>query len=1019
MNRSLVIEIVAFLSYESRILPLLLIIIFVIIVMVLPGTAFVDNQPTLDLLEAKAVGIFSMIDEEINVPRGSDEGFLQKVLTKYADGKHPNCLRPNVRDVKDFLKNFGILHYAGPVFYNVGNFLEKNKDQLHTDIIGLLRESSSPFIKKMFPPEENKSVAGKGTKLKTLGGQFKTQLTDLIDTLNTTFPHFVRCLKPNDEKLPNLFHAGRMQDQLRYAGLLEVCRIRKLGFPVRRPFEEFYRRYRCCDLTSPDLDSLLAALLRKGVLIRGEYAKGISRVFMRTAQAQDLELARESALLQVAVLLQRMGRGMVCRLKYKNFKKILINVAEAIRRREESVLASALEMSFELPWGGGHLYIIQQAKALLARVREENKVIGLLQSAIAAKELNSLKSAVAAANSMHPPFQVQKSYPHSLSHNYEYTISTPLTVWSSFDIYVFPFFQCNLVFEAQAIIERLEAELAAKNALIQAVAARNLQALSVAIAKAESLGLVCNELQQAVSLKARIEQENDCIARLEEAVRTRNFKDLNTYISRAVELGIDAMNLVKDAAALKAILDSEERKREQETMQMERAAAARKQALEDARKQLVEAIASNDHSQLNAALQRALEQGLNNSHPDVAQAQAMLKNKDQLQDLKSRLDASCGILRLKSETGITNDDLIPLVNAINASEQFANIPTMADTLIKARETYALYKQHAQITKDLEVAVSQRDRLKLSAAMSQAENLDMGIEIMVKAKDMLRDLESKHRAARAASSLPEETEPYDAAEEARKQRQEKAKQARFDVKNFPQLRGADDFARGAILNKGKVKELFLTFQSQVIPKSLLDLNKDNNKLAIQIFKDLLGYMGDKQMPFPAMLAQDILRKGYEYKPIRDEIFLQIIKQLTNNPRPESVAKGWQVMCMCVGTFPPSYDFENYLLHYILEKRDKGRGAVVDYARYCLRTLEAMLSNGDGTGFVPSVEEILAYKERPPILATIHLVDGNIVTEDLPLTPDLNVGKVLEMCIGWLDLKDPRANTLGIFVYDLGE
>ena len=92
----------------------------------IPGTAFVDNQPTLDLLEAKAVGVFSMVDEEINVPRGSDEGFLQKVLTKYADGKHPNLLRPNVKDVKDFLKNFGIVHYAGPVFYNVANFLEKD-----------------------------------------------------------------------------------------------------------------------------------------------------------------------------------------------------------------------------------------------------------------------------------------------------------------------------------------------------------------------------------------------------------------------------------------------------------------------------------------------------------------------------------------------------------------------------------------------------------------------------------------------------------------------------------------------------------------------------------------------------------------------------------------------------------------------------------------------------------------------------------------------------------------------------
>jgi hypothetical protein len=179
------------------------------------------------------------------------------------------------------------------------------------------------------------------------------------------------------------------------------------------------------------------------------------------------------------------------------------------------------------------------------------------------------------------------------------------------------------------------------------------------------------------------------------------------------------------------------------------------------------------------------------------------------------------------------------------------------------------------------------------------------------------------------------------------------------------------------------------------------------------------MGDKQLPFPAMLAQDILRKGYEYKPIRDEIYLLIIKQLTNNPRPESVAKGWQVMCMCVGTFPPSPEFENFLLHYIIEKRDRGRGAVIDYARYCLRTLEAMLNSGDGTGFVPSVEEILAYKERPPILATIYLVDGNIITENLPLTPDLNVGKVLEMCSGWLDLKDSRTNTLGMFVYDLGE
>ena len=78
-----------------------------------------------------------------------------------------------------------------------------------------------------------------------------------------------------------------------------------------------------------------------------------------------------------------------------------------------------------------------------------------------------------------------------------------------------------------------------------------------------------------------------------------------------------------------------------------------------------------------------------------------------------------------------------------------------------------------------------------------------------------------------------------------------------------------------------------------------------------------------------------------------------------------------------------------------------------------------SGGDSTGFVPQVDEILAYKERPPILATIFLVDGKPIAEDLPITPDVNVGKVLELCTHWLTLTDPRISTLGIFVYDMGE
>ena len=251
--------------------------------------------------------------------------------------------------------------------------------------------------------------------------------------------------------------------------------------------------------------------------------------------------------------------------------------------------------------------------------------------------------------------------------------------------------------------------------------------------------------------------------------------------------------------------------------------------------------------------------------------------------------------------------------------------------------------------------------------------------------------------------------------------ELAAQVCYDISRYPYLRSLDDFTNGIFLNKDKVKTQFLVFQSTVLHRSLLVLDSsEKDRLAIQIHKNVLGYMGDLSIPCPEMLAHDILRKGIEHKYIRDEIYTQIIKQLSNNPKSNSIAKGWQLMCMCVGTFPPSYDFENYLFHFIIEKRDKATGAVVNYARYCLRTLEAILSNGNGTDVVvPSIEEIQAYKSRPPILATIYLVDNNVVTEDFPIKPYLDVSKIIEMCAGWLGLKDVRTSLLGIFVYDLGD
>ena len=195
----------------------------------IPDSSFVDNQPTLDLLELKVSGLFSMCDEEIALPRGSDETLLSKMIVRHGDTRsnpHPNFAKPKPgKDTRDL---FGVVHYAGTVFYNVTNFLDKNKDQLNIDLVGVMKKSTSTMMQSMFAPFEDResqkkvvnrrgSVGG-GGKAKTLGAQFKAQLQDLLNTLNATSPHFIRCIKPNDLKVGGVFDGQRMQDQLRYAG---------------------------------------------------------------------------------------------------------------------------------------------------------------------------------------------------------------------------------------------------------------------------------------------------------------------------------------------------------------------------------------------------------------------------------------------------------------------------------------------------------------------------------------------------------------------------------------------------------------------------------------------------------------------------------------------------------------------------------------------------------------------------------------------------------------------------------
>jgi len=72
--------------------------------------------------------------------------------------------------------------------------------------------------------------------------QFQESLDELLAMLDAAAPHFIRCIKPNEAKQPNNFDSKFVLTQLRYTGLLETVRIRKLGYSVRLQFPLFIDR---------------------------------------------------------------------------------------------------------------------------------------------------------------------------------------------------------------------------------------------------------------------------------------------------------------------------------------------------------------------------------------------------------------------------------------------------------------------------------------------------------------------------------------------------------------------------------------------------------------------------------------------------------------------------------------------------------------------------------------------------------------------------------------------------------
>ncbi|KAI1280411.1 Unconventional myosin-Va [Halotydeus destructor] len=338
---------------------------------------FTDNQPVIDVIEAK-LGILSLLDEECRMPRGSDESWCTKLYSQIKVGEF--FQQPKIGSRNSFI----IQHFADKVVYTVDGFLEKNRDTVWEEQIDLLKRST--MLDSVFADEQSVDSAPQkpGGKMRitpqqqnkqtkqakaTVGSQFRDSLAALMRTLNATTPHYVRCIKSNDDKAPFDFDNVRAVQQLRACGVLETIRISSNGFPSRWTYQDFANRYRVLLVgvsqvikkqgaasggppvpvprklvrAGSSSTSELKAVCEQIVRIVYElqvyskfklpveqeqqekstehlYQFGKTKIFFRAGQVALLERIRTQRLKECAILLQRMVRGWLQRKRYVKVK---------------------------------------------------------------------------------------------------------------------------------------------------------------------------------------------------------------------------------------------------------------------------------------------------------------------------------------------------------------------------------------------------------------------------------------------------------------------------------------------------------------------------------------------------------------------------------------------------------------------------------------------------------------------------------------------------------------------------
>ncbi|XP_039905239.1 unconventional myosin-X [Simochromis diagramma] len=180
-------------------------------------------------------------------------------------------------------------------------------------------------------------------------------------------------------------------------------------------------------------------------------------------------------------------------------------------------------------------------------------------------------------------------------------------------------------------------------------------------------------------------------------------------------------------------------------------------------------------------------------------------------------------------------------------------------------------------------------------------------------------------------------------------------------------------------------------------------------ALKVFSSLQHLEG---VADPVPIIQGILQTGQELKPLRDELYCQLIKQTTRPPQPGSPGNlcNWKILACMSCTFVPTRSILRYLKFHLKRTHELFPGSEMDrYAAFAADSLRKTRAREN----VPSQEEIRCIVARQDMSTTVHCHGGGSCK--ITINSHTTAGEVVEKLIRGLAMEDSR-NMFALFEHN---